>query len=1323
MMITPHPKTSLSLRAQRLIAVALTLVIGALSLHGCAQDVGLIDRSQPGLLKKSVFTGEWFMRRTVIDAPYDTGFTFIGEQDEVSRIRWEVQESHLIAWRVLPHVDNTPDAAPMAVFAIKGHVDLMRDYNPSTGEQTNVLTENTSDRVWYERDYIRVDWSQNLVTNFHFWVEGLDQDPVAYFIEDPSDPDSLLLGVKDGDGWLDYTDMAGMREVDEAHYLDMVTRVFVKPEEIGWEDWYGDIYYEPACWWYGNYDCAPAVISVRSAFLRADAVDTGYEPLSYPDNAVARDAKGEPIRVRWDENGNRTPVDDGDTAGGPDNADDDQGQPSDISSDPYATQDSSLVRLPMFDKFGYFRTERYGYDPLYGEVQSERTYHINRFNIWEQSVDDAGNPIPYAQRTPKPIVYYLSPEFPESMLGVAAQVADQWDAAFRETVSTLTGKAAPRMFELRVNSQTRDPETGAVTYRGEANGDLRYSHLWWVEQPTRAGLLGYGPSAADPTTGQIFAADAYVYGASVIEYATSGRDIVELLNGRLDPEEFALGENIKQYLHDLKAGGSQSSRRSIDELKAFAEDHQGSGPPSHDKHQKRSERPPGHHHHAHKPGIERFKRPAGWSSAQLARVQHTQYEDLLMSDPHIIAMKGVGKMGPDTPLVSMPPSLQTRVSPVWWSSKEYKARSLDRMRRFAKRNMLMATFYDDAIAGLALALKDESPESIHQTIAQAVFRATAEHEVGHTLGLRHNFEASTDALNYHPEYWALRGDNPQPLSALTQPEIDGRVREYQYSSIMDYASRFNLDTAGLGSYDVAAIKFGYGQLVEVFDQAPDEPLLELEAYSDGSYDRPFTFDRVLRDFRHYTKIPQMFGGTAGINARSTVPYTPEVAQLMGRESSYADQMTGDAPWSSWEVPYRFCSDEYSEGTPTCAAFDAGADAAEIVGDLIDRYRNYYWFNNFQRDRIFFDEWDYQMRIYWTYFFPIKTQFDHWVFGQWYDADTWEWMRDDAVAYEIEDVPWAQAIDGGLSGTSAVRDGMAFFQEVLAIPEPGAYTRDFSEGYWWAFDKNPQELCGDTWGWDLDYWCADANIGLGTGRYLESIYDVETGYYFYDKLKWVGSFYDKITAIEVLSSPDTYFLGVDTSSSLDQWAISFYSSFKPEMQRLFSGILSDDFSLFGGTIDDAGNYVPPDPFATEEEQALAASRGAIDPSTSFSVQLYALWYGMAYLNANYDNTFNDSAKIWLEGSGEAITPADPALLVSFTDPFNNRTYQATQLGDPNLVSVGASMLTRANLYLADYNAAVADGDTDLDYYKWRVTNIVENIEVVRGLYDLYGYLIF
>ena len=57
------------------------------------------------------------------------------------------------------------------------------------------------------------------------------------------------------------------------------------------------------------------------------------------------------------------------------------------------------------------------------------------------------------------------------------------------------------------------------------------------------------------------------------------------------------------------------------------------------------------------------------------------------------------------------------------------------------------------------------------------------------------------------------------------------MREIQYSSIMDYGSRFSSDLAGLGSYDSAAIAFGYGGLVYAFEQgAPDEPLLEIQNF-------------------------------------------------------------------------------------------------------------------------------------------------------------------------------------------------------------------------------------------------------------------------------------------------------------------------------------------------------------------------------------------------------------------------------------------------------------------------------------------------------------
>ena len=44
---------------------------------------------------------------------------------------------------------------------------------------------------------------------------------------------------------------------------------------------------------------------------------------------------------------------------------------------------------------------------------------------------------------------------------------------------------------------------------------------------------------------------------------------------------------------------------------------------------------------------------------------------------------------------------------------------------------------------------------------------------------------------------------------------------------MDYGARFNSDVHGLGKYDSAAIRFGYGQLIDLLPREAAESTTEL----------------------------------------------------------------------------------------------------------------------------------------------------------------------------------------------------------------------------------------------------------------------------------------------------------------------------------------------------------------------------------------------------------------------------------------------------------------------------------------------------------------
>jgi hypothetical protein len=274
---------------------------------GCAQERAPINRVQADALAKSFFVGadlkdttddpEFYMRGTIVDVGYgaaqDGLFTSTYAQP-LSRIRWQITEDTLNARLSYERVANTDgkgnvtnglvkkaseDGQIIAAYKISSHFDIRRAYNPTTGEEQNVVEENSTDRPWYQREYFRVDWSQNLSQDSYDFdtltslgmIGAIEYEPLAYTVLDPNDPDAPHFDA-------------------DAGYFDVTNKAFAKPAVIdisalGW-----GIDKIPACQLPGEFaggtqpfgNCNPMEITLRYSFRKI--TDKDFEPLIYDGN-------------------------------------------------------------------------------------------------------------------------------------------------------------------------------------------------------------------------------------------------------------------------------------------------------------------------------------------------------------------------------------------------------------------------------------------------------------------------------------------------------------------------------------------------------------------------------------------------------------------------------------------------------------------------------------------------------------------------------------------------------------------------------------------------------------------------------------------------------------------------------------------------------------------------------------------------------------------------------------------------------------------------------------------------------------------------------
>ncbi len=1353
---------------------------------GCAQERPAINQVQPNALSKHFFVGadlsdptddpQFYMRNTVIDIPYGAdqeGLFTASYAQPLSRVRWEIQENALVARLTYDRIQNTgnqsvaaqtagqfpPDGIGavantngqvVAMFNIQSHFDIRRSYNPQTGEEYNVIVENSSDRPWYQREYMRVDWSKNMITDGYDFdtlsqigiFGGVKFDPETYEVTNPNDPNAPAFDMDTG-------------------YFDITTKAFATPNTV--DTPWGSF---PACFLPGDYgggypvtNCSPTEVTLRLSFKRV--VDNDFEPSDWDGNKMEAFGWFTEDRFGYDRNygtildqnwhryaakynfwqqshiqGSQCAVDYYRDAKG--------------SIQKYKTDGGSFVTdgttgLPVLADPGDATAQPYpsttaGADPhrLAGDNKTEQ----------ECAFTDAGGNIvhpgaycdvtsnkcalPLRERKFRTLPWYYGPDAPSDLFASTGRALDQWNVAVKRAAiigqmadakrvgldpsylitgadgSVLTTEAngyptedaitqdksatgqhiVPDVFVLCHNPviDADDPSCGPAGTKARV-GDIRYNMVNIINTPQTGSPWGIMVDANDPLTGEKVQTSVNEWGA-VLDYAAqSTEDLLRWINGEITDAQIVDGQYMRDWVNASKLGtGSyQGKTLSSDEIKSRLGSIDntlaaGNGLTAADAASPRV--------------IQRLtaaKNLAALSGGVSANNDFEAFRTKMIGtdfETQLVTPKMVQATGfdPSTPVAGnsslingasilrgMNPGLtkwianqkaKTLAQNGYCSVEQPEPDALVGMARMAAKLYPLPASNDPNYAALVLTRN----QALHQWIREQFHVSVIAHEMGHSMGLRHNFTGSFDALNYKPQYWQLRTRNnqehycsnvftpntdgttcvgPRWMDPVTEDEVNGLVWKWGSTTVMDYPGDQTQDMNDIGAYDKAAMRFLYGQVSDV-DTDAQQNNLKGAAYIQQLDGFGSIAGQSVNGY-HYTRYNDAFHILNNCGAQSDpkdplsahcdwfkldyVPtrdmitvdkYTPQVTAI---RPDLVSHYAVDPATKHVRHPYMFGSDEFADiGNIPVFRFDAGGDTYEQIQYVTSVYENRYIFDNFRRNRVTFSSRGTINRINSRYWDKIQSM-----------------VKTLGLMVELDSNPTSSEQDPGnlMPLALGAPDVMLTFMRALSRPEPGPYT---------ITAPNPAQNIFTQFGAaeDINGQINNPNgdflipTGSGDGRFIENDYDYTQGYWWGDYQTKAGSWYEKLYASYYLNEAYNYFISNSEEDYIDgrYKNLNFASLYPNQMRRFQTQIMTGDPQTLGpyvqvptgqlGSAQPSVMYLPWDKYDSSTPLAYPAGATVLDPLVGWEDQFPALfitwWFGSTNLKSDTQNQM----KIWSPG---------------------------------------------------------------------------------------------